>query len=59
MVFMGSVYRHTLQDEKDDIRHSVDIAEVGKAMASKGGQFVSLTETTLTFTPHANLKICC
>lgn len=52
MVFKGSVYRPTLQHERDDIRHSVDTAEVGKAIARKEGQFVTLTETTLTCTPH-------
>jgi hypothetical protein len=57
MVFTGSVYRPTLHHETDDIRYSVDIAEVGKEMARKGGQFVILTETTLTCTPHRNLKI--
>jgi hypothetical protein len=46
---MGSVYRPTLQHETDDIRRSVDIAEVGKAMARKGGQFVILTETTCRY----------
>jgi len=57
MLFKGSVYRSTLQLETDDIRHSVDIAEVRKATARKGEQFVTLTETTLTCKPHRNLKI--
>jgi hypothetical protein len=47
MVFRGSVCRPTEQYETDDIRPSVDTAEVGKAMDRKGGHFVGLTEITL------------